>query len=98
MAREHRQLTDGLFDARMLEEYILMCCQDTTGGLRDKPDKCRDLYHTCYVLSGLSVAQLYSSTRDGVLGGKRNIVEAINPLFNVTTLSEQFAASFFVKQ
>ncbi|KJH45986.1 putative protein farnesyltransferase beta subunit [Dictyocaulus viviparus] len=99
MAREGRFPTEGLFDARMLEEYILMCCQDENGGFRDKPGKARDLYHTCYVLSGLAVAQMYSSSRepDGILGGSQNIVEPINPVFNLTTLSEQFAVSFFSK-
>ena len=29
------------------------------GGLRDKPSKGRDFYHSCYCLSGLSVAQHY---------------------------------------
>jgi len=27
------------------------------GGLRDKPSKSRDFYHSCYCLSGLSVVQ-----------------------------------------
>ncbi|VDO81816.1 unnamed protein product [Heligmosomoides polygyrus] len=97
MAREGRPTTDGLFDARMLEEYILLCCQvHQAGGLRDKPDKSRDLYHTCYVLSGLAIAQAYSATRepDGILGGSQNAVP-INPVFNLTTLSEQFAVSYF---
>ena len=31
--------------------------QDPRGGLVDKPGKSRDFYHTCYALSGLSVAQ-----------------------------------------
>ncbi|RCN43518.1 hypothetical protein ANCCAN_10481 [Ancylostoma caninum] len=67
---------EGLFDARMLEEYILMCCQDEAGGFRDKPDKTRDLYHTCYVLSGLAIAQAYSALResDGIFGGSLNAV------------------------
>jgi protein farnesyltransferase subunit beta len=46
-----------LFDVGMLERYILLCAQEVTGGLRDKPSKPRDFYHTCYNLSGLSVAQ-----------------------------------------
>ncbi|WKY13786.1 hypothetical protein Q1695_004543 [Nippostrongylus brasiliensis] len=99
MAREGRKTTEGLFDARMLEEYVLMCCQDEAGGLRDKPDKSRDLYHTCYVLSGLAIAQSYSSAREpgGVLGGSQNTVVSVNPVFNLTTLSEQFAMSFFAE-
>lgn len=40
-----------------LQEYILICCQHSSGGLFDKPGKPRDVYHTCYGLSGLSVSQ-----------------------------------------
>lgn len=47
-----------LFNQTALQEYILICCQHNDGGLIDKPGKQRDVYHTCYTLSGLSVAQL----------------------------------------
>ena len=50
-----------LFDVAMLERYILLCAQEIEGGLRDKPSKPRDFYHSCYNLSGLSVAQKCSS-------------------------------------
>jgi len=40
-----------------LQKYILHCAQALDGGLRDKPGKPRDYYHTCYNLSGLSCAQ-----------------------------------------
>lgn len=46
-----------LMDQAKLQRYILLCCQDAHGGLRDKPSKGRDFYHSCYVLSGLSVSQ-----------------------------------------
>ncbi|KAL7578148.1 hypothetical protein ACA910_012593 [Epithemia clementina (nom. ined.)] len=46
-----------LLDEGMLERYILLCAQDVTGGLRDKPSKRRDFYHSCYNISGLSVVQ-----------------------------------------
>eukprot|EP01105_Mastigella_eilhardi_P005123 TRINITY_DN16918_c0_g1_i1.p1 TRINITY_DN16918_c0_g1~~TRINITY_DN16918_c0_g1_i1.p1 ORF type:complete len:392 (-),score=75.93 TRINITY_DN16918_c0_g1_i1:59-1234(-) len=46
-----------LFDPTRLREYICLCCQDLNGGLRDKPGKSRDLYHTCYSLCGASIAQ-----------------------------------------
>lgn len=40
-----------------LRRYILGACQDVKrGGLRDKPGKPADLYHTCYCLSGLWLA------------------------------------------
>jgi protein farnesyltransferase subunit beta len=34
------------------------------GGLRDKPSKMRDYYHSCYNLSGLSVSQ-HTLSEDG---------------------------------
>ncbi|KAI9260219.1 terpenoid cyclases/protein prenyltransferase alpha-alpha toroid [Sporodiniella umbellata] len=48
---------DYLFDREGLQEYVLLCCQSRYGGLVDKPGKGVDYYHTCYCLSGLSVAQ-----------------------------------------
>ncbi|OAA64191.1 farnesyltransferase beta subunit ram1 [Niveomyces insectorum RCEF 264] len=49
----------SLFSREGLIRYILCCCQDETkrGGLRDKPGRMSDPYHTCYVLCGLSSAQ-----------------------------------------
>lgn len=40
-----------------LVDYIEKCCQAPNGGLRDKPGKSPDFYHTCYCLSGLSLCQ-----------------------------------------
>jgi len=42
---------------KALQMYILHCAQNEMGGMRDKPGKGRDFYHSCYALSGLSVAQ-----------------------------------------
>lgn len=49
----------SLYSRQGLIRYILCCGQDCSkrGGLRDKPSKPSDAYHTCYVLSGLSSAQ-----------------------------------------
>ncbi|SNX87425.1 related to RAM1 - protein farnesyltransferase, beta subunit [Melanopsichium pennsylvanicum] len=49
-----------LFDRVGLQEYILVAAQRTAsegGGLRDKPGKRPDAYHTCYNLCGLSLSQ-----------------------------------------
>ena len=46
-----------LFDCAALQKYVLVCCQCVKGGLRDKPGKYPDAYHTCYCLSGLSTAE-----------------------------------------
>ncbi|KAI1768536.1 terpenoid cyclases/Protein prenyltransferase [Hypoxylon sp. FL1150] len=56
-----------------LIRYILCCAQDQSkrGGMRDKPSKTSDAYHTCYVLSGLSSAQhvtrLLASDGEGLM-------------------------------
>lgn len=46
-----------LFDQVALQRYVLCAAQLPNGGFRDKPGKGKDHYHTCYSLSGLSVAQ-----------------------------------------
>lgn len=55
----YKRLIAGMFDANSLQNYVLECCQLGNGGLRDKPGTPRDLMHTCYGLSGLSVAQTF---------------------------------------
>ncbi|KIY70764.1 terpenoid cyclases/Protein prenyltransferase [Cylindrobasidium torrendii FP15055 ss-10] len=48
---------EGLYDREALQEYVLWAGQHSSGGLRDKPPKGADAYHTQYVLAGLSSAQ-----------------------------------------
>lgn len=74
-----------LFDEGMLERYILLCGQDVQGGLRDKPSKRRDFYHSCYCLSGLSVAQSSADEVDGLSFGHERVarVHATHPLYNI---------------
>lgn len=74
-----------LFDAPMLERYILLCAQDINGGLRDKPSKPRDFYHSCYNLSGLSVAQ-HCDIGDEVYGdSEQTLVARTHPCYNIRT-------------
>ncbi|KAL4952057.1 terpenoid cyclases/protein prenyltransferase alpha-alpha toroid [Aspergillus filifer] len=47
----------NLYSREGLTRYILGCCQSKNGGLRDKPGKHPDAYHTCYTLTGLSSVQ-----------------------------------------
>ncbi|RHY86314.1 hypothetical protein DYB37_011407 [Aphanomyces astaci] len=49
-------------------------------GLRDKPGKSRDHYHSCYVLSGLSVAQTYGGV---VVGDGANRLIPTHPAYNI---------------
>ncbi|KAI5120991.1 hypothetical protein M0805_000452 [Coniferiporia weirii] len=50
-------IDDELYNRVGLQEYVLYAAQAPTGGLRDKPPKPADAYHTLYTLSGLSTAQ-----------------------------------------
>ncbi|OWK09874.1 FNTB [Cervus elaphus hippelaphus] len=75
-----------MFHQQALQEYILMCCQCPTGGLLDKPGKSRDFYHTCYCLSGLSIAQHFGSgamLHDVVLGVPENALQPTHPVYNI---------------
>jgi len=87
-----------LFHTEALQNYLLLCCQSKTGGLLDKPGKSPDLYHSCYTLAGLSVAQNFS--KDGgsavdVVGVEGNKVAAVNPLHNVTCKAFKRAKAYF---
>ncbi|KAF9438831.1 hypothetical protein BGZ76_004142 [Entomortierella beljakovae] len=64
---EHDQeLLDFVYDREALQEYLLVACQSKSGGLRDKPSKSADYYHTCYCLSGLSLSQHQVSFRHDI--------------------------------
>ncbi|KAI0565870.1 Protein farnesyltransferase subunit beta [Gracilaria domingensis] len=67
-----------LFDAGALERYLLECCQLENGGMRDKPGVPRDLMHTCYALSGLSVAQHF-----GEGAGEASRLRRTDPVYNL---------------
>ncbi|KAI8824838.1 farnesyltransferase, CAAX box, beta [Fimicolochytrium jonesii] len=83
-----------IFNRERLQEYILACCQNRKGGLRDKPEKYPDYYHTCYVLSGLSLAQhsyAWDEKEDDivvqganvVVGVKENLLQSTHPIHNI---------------
>lgn len=87
-----------LFHREALQEYILICCQKPNGGLIDKPGKPEDLYHTCYCLSGLSIAQNFSSTKQPlIIGNPDNECLATHPLYNISPKSV-IKAYFFAQQ
>ncbi|CAH0480723.1 unnamed protein product [Peronospora belbahrii] len=69
---------------KKLQKYILLCGQEITGGLRDKPGKPRDHYHSCYCLSGLSVAQHGDAAGEPVVyGDASNLVKRTHPAYNI---------------
>ncbi|KAK2157229.1 hypothetical protein LSH36_195g05038 [Paralvinella palmiformis] len=87
-----------LFHQEALQEYIMICCQHPHGGLLDKPGKPRDFYHTCYCLSGLSVAQHFSEGRlsqEYILGSATNQLNMLHPVFNISIEAVQLAQNYF---
>lgn len=79
-----------LYSEKDLQEYILFYCQDLNkGGLWDKPGKNRDIYHTCYALSGLALSQEFSGTINDAK------LEPIDPLYNVTRKALESARQWF---
>lgn len=83
-----------LFHQEALQEYILLCCQHASGGLIDKLEKNSDIYHTCYALSGLSIAQ--HSPRLTIIGPPSiNSVEMIHPVYNVSFSAAENALNYF---
>uniref|UniRef100_A0A803QLV5 Protein farnesyltransferase subunit beta n=1 Tax=Cannabis sativa TaxID=3483 RepID=A0A803QLV5_CANSA len=96
---------EHLFNSHALQQYILLCTQAQEGGLRDKPGKARDYYHTCYCLSGLSVCHYYRSEDEEtppppstMLGPYSNLLEPVHPIFNVILKKYYEAHEFFRSQ
>lgn len=78
------------FDAESLARYVLECCQMPNGGFRDKPGVARDFMHTCYSLSGLSVAKYYGRAQFPDCSLKR-----VNALFGLSEEKYNNALRFF---
>lgn len=92
-------LTEGkwLFNQAALQEYILCCCQYPTGGLIDKPGLHPDYYHTCYCLTGLSIAQnspipfVVPDTVDAPL-------PPVNPIYSMDVEAVAFAKRYLASK
>ena len=80
-----------------VQGWLLGCCQvHGKGGLRDKPGKSCDYYHTCYCLSGLSVSQHYSGL---VMGpAESNLLKRTDPRVNVLVEKLDRARAFWLLQ
>lgn len=91
------RLDHWLFQSRALQQYILICCQYPSGGLIDKPSKPRDVYHTCYTLSGLSVAQHPPVGKPDVIGSYDNLLAPLHPVYNIGLDRVKDALEYFMQ-
>ena len=85
---------NNLFDRESLQEYLLYCCHHHTGGFTDRPGNSSDYYHTCYSLSGMSLAQ-HSGTEKCIVGDPSNELEVVHPLFTITQVAAESALMYF---
>jgi protein farnesyltransferase subunit beta len=84
-----------------LQQYVLVCGQDLeTGGLRDKPGKGSDFYHSCYAASGLALSQGLVGTDEKLLFKNihENQVNEVDPVFNVDPKKLAKAKEWFKNQ
>lgn len=94
---------DTLFNRSALKCYILNCCQDKKfGGLRDKPGKNPDFYHTNYTLSGLSITEYSYKSKNGFhveaieIDKGVTLTAAVHPVFGLPiTLVLKSSAHFY---
>lgn len=103
------QLAIPMFHPLQLQKYLLLCCADppavnphARGGLRDKPGKGADYYHTCYCLSGLSVAQHCAidtnSSAPQLLTHEADRLHPTNVLYNVTIEAAEAGLQYYQQQ
>lgn len=86
-------LMNELLDKDALIRYVLCCCQNEKGGLKDKPGKKADFYHTNYSLLGLSCVVNSDFHVDEKL--KLEHLEEVHPLFGIPKENVQKALLYF---
>lgn len=82
-----------IYNQYALQRYILHCAQAMDGGMVDKPGKYKDFYHSCYSLSGLSIAQNFvmpgnkpksvDNALPRVYGDSGNLLLPTSAIFNI---------------
>lgn len=87
-----------LYSQAGLQDYILYCCQIEGGGLRDKPGKGRDYYHTCYCLSGLASSQHNPDGEAPTSGSIDDAIQQIHPHHNISMRKYAVASVYFQSQ
>lgn len=93
---QEQEVAPIMFAVEAAQMYVLLACQVETGGLRDKPGKPPDFYHTCYALSGLAALQYPTNdNREVRLLGNNSLLERNCVYYNNTIDRVEFARNFF---
>ncbi|CAJ1410614.1 unnamed protein product [Effrenium voratum] len=83
------------FSPQPLQMYLLLACQHPNGGLRDKPGKSADFYHTCYALSGMAVSQYDVQGNTSIVGDIHNLLERTDIYYNVLVEKAERRSAYF---
>merc|ERR1711957_186560 len=83
------------FQPQPLQTYVFLACQHPGGGLRDKPGKSADFYHTCYSLSGLAASQYNVDGSTVVVGDEGNLLGRTDVFYNVLAEKADRKSSYF---
>mmetsp|Transcript_31553 Transcript_31553/g.71699 ORF Transcript_31553/g.71699 Transcript_31553/m.71699 type:complete len:420 (-) Transcript_31553:123-1382(-) len=78
-----------------LQTYVFLACQHHSGGLRDKPGKSADFYHSCYALSGAACSQYGVDASHVVVGDKANLLKRTDVFYNVLLEKSHRKCAFF---
>jgi protein farnesyltransferase subunit beta len=80
-----------------LQVYVLLACQHNGGGLKDKPGKSSDYYHTCYAMSGVAATQHGVGTEATklVFGDSENELKRLDVFYNVLLEKSQRKCKYF---
>lgn len=82
------------FTPSPLQVYVFLACQHRSGGLRDKPGKSSDFYHTCYALSGVAATQ-HGLGEPCVAGDPCNRLERDDVYYNVLLEKSHRKCAYF---
>lgn len=91
-----------LYNQLQLQQYVLLGCQTSLGGLVDKVGKKVDFYHSSYSISGLSMAQRLKTAENPTgaqihLGGaaQTNSLADIHPAYNLPRSKVEGMLAYF---
>lgn len=85
------------FPPQPLQTYVFLACQHHSGGLKDKPGKSADFYHTCYSLSGVAASQYGLDGTPNIVGSSANQLERIDFFYNVCLEKAERKSAYFDK-
>ncbi|KAI6170688.1 Protein farnesyltransferase subunit beta [Aphelenchoides bicaudatus] len=89
-------INNSLFNGEALQKFLLGASQRFKGGgFCDKPERYPDLYHTCYALGGLALAQMRADSPHLCIGGSETLLRPINHLLNVCEEEAKKAFDYF---